>query len=274
MKSPVRSFFRIPLKLARSYHSILNFKWLVLGMVVGAMTGLGAIVFYVSIEWLSHFLLHELAGFSLPVPAGEALFSGPSGPSRPWLLFAFLVPTAIFTALLLHFFVPYTRYSGTDGTDTMIKAFHHQEGRIEPVVPVIKVGTSILTIASGGSAGREGPISLLGAGCGSWLATRLKLSAKERRILLLTGAAGGLGAIFRAPLGGALTAVEVIYKEDFEAEALLPSVISSVVSYSLFTLVFGADPIFGIPSFTFTGMENYRSTPCWVLSVRPRAGFT
>lgn len=256
MKSLTRSLFTIPLELARSYHSILSFKWLVLGVVVGAMTGLGAIAFYVGIEWLSHFLLHELAGFSLPTPAGEALFSGPSGPSRPWLLFVFLVPVAIFTALLLHFFVPYTRYSGTDGTDSMIKAFHRQEGRIEPVVPIIKVGTSILTIASGGSAGREGPISLLGAGCGSWLATRLKLSAKERRILLLAGAAGGLGAIFRAPLGGALTAVEVIYREDFEAEALLPSIISSVVSYSLFTLVFGADPIFGIPSFAFTGMEE------------------
>lgn len=262
MKTLLRSFFTIPLELTRSYRSILNFKWLVLGVVVGAMTGLGAIIFYVAIEWLHHFLLHELAGFSLPAPAGEALFSGPSGDPRPWLLFTFLVPVGLFTAVLLRFFVPFTRYSGTDGTDSMIKAFHYQEGRIEPAVPLIKVGTSILTIASGGSAGREGPISLLGAGCGSWLATRLKLSAKERRILLLAGAAGGLGAIFRAPLGGALTAVEVIYKEDFEAEALLPSIISSVVSYSLFTLVFGADPIFGIPSFTFA---DIRELPLYAL---------
>lgn len=258
----LRPFFAIPLELARSYHSILNFKWLVLGVVVGVMTGLGAIVFYVAIEWLSHFLLHGLAGLSLPAPAGEALFSGPPGEFRPWLLFVFLVPVGLFTAVLLHFFVPFTRHSGTDGTDSMIRAFHHQEGRIEPAVPLIKVGTSILTIAAGGSAGREGPISLLGAGCGSWLATRLRLSVKERRILLLAGAAGGLGAIFRAPLGGALTAVEVIYKEDFEAEALLPSIISSVVSYSLFTLIFGAEPIFGIPSFAFS---DIRELPLYAL---------
>ncbi|MBG3877041.1 chloride channel protein, partial [Desulfovibrio oxamicus] len=74
----------------------------------------------------------------------------------------------------------------------------------------------------------------------------------ERRILMLAGAAGGLGAVFRAPLGGALTAIEVLYREDFESEALLPAVLSSVVSYSLFTFVFGTAPIFGIPRFSFT----------------------
>ena len=83
---------------------------------------------------------------------------------------------------------------------------------------------------------------LVGAAIGAWISDRFNFSAKERRILLLAGAAGGLGAIFRAPLGGALTAVEVIYKEDFEAEAVLPSVISSVIAYSVFTFFFGNEP--------------------------------
>ncbi len=262
MRTFFRSLFKIPVELAHSYHSILSFKWLALGAVVGAMTGLGAILFYVGIEWLQHLLLKTWAGYSLPGPAGEDLFSGPAGPFRPWLLFIFLGGVGIFTGYLLRRFVPQTRFGGTDGTDAMIKAFHRQEGHITPSVPVMKVGTSILTIAAGGSAGREGPISLLGAGCGSWLAGKLRLSARERRILLLAGAAGGLGAIFRAPLGGALTAVEVIYREDFEAEALLPSIISSVVSYSLFTLVFGAEPIFGIPKFEFS---DIRELPVYAL---------
>ena len=256
MRAFFRSLFKIPMELAHSYHSVLSFKWLALGIVVGAMTGLGAVLFYVSIEWLQHLLLTTWAGFSLPVPAGENLFSGEAGTFRPWLLFVFLGVIGLFTGYLLRRFVPQTRHGGTDGTDTMIKAFHHQAGHITPSVPVMKVGTSILTIAAGGSAGREGPISLLGAGCGSWLAGKLRLSAKERRILLLAGAAGGLGAIFRAPLGGALTAVEVIYREDFEAEALLPSIISSVVSYSIFTLVFGSEPIFGIPRFEFSDIRE------------------
>lgn len=244
------------MELASSYHTILNFKWLALGAVVGAMTGALATLFYIVIEWLQHLLLTTWAGFSLPVPAGENLFSGPAGAARPWLLFILLGAVGLLTGYLLRRFVPQTRFGGTDGTDTMIKAFHHQEGHIPPSVPIMKVSTSILTIAAGGSAGREGPISLLGAGCGSWLAGKLRLTAKERRILLLAGAAGGLGAIFRAPLGGALTAVEVIYREDFEAEALLPSIISSVVSYSFFTLVFGAEPIFGIPKFEFSDLRE------------------
>ena len=256
MRAFFRAVFKIPMELAHSSHSILKFNWLALGAVVGAMTGILATIFYIVIEWLQHLLLTTWAGYTLPVPAGENLFSGPAGPSRPWLLFIFLVAVGVLTGYLLRRFVPQTRFGGTDGTDTMIKAFHHQEGHIPPSVPVMKVSTSILTIAAGGSAGREGPISLLGAGCGSWLAGKLRLTAKERRILLLAGAAGGLGAIFRAPLGGALTAVEVIYREDFEAEALLPSIISSVVSYSLFTLVFGAEPIFGIPKFEFSDLRE------------------
>ena len=85
MRALFRSLFKIPTELAHSYHSVLSFKWLALGALVGAMTGLGAILFYVGIEALSHLLLGQLAGFSLPVPAGEELFSGPPGPSRPWL---------------------------------------------------------------------------------------------------------------------------------------------------------------------------------------------
>jgi CIC family chloride channel protein len=262
MRAFFRSLFKVHTDLIRSYHSILSFKWLALGIVVGAMTGLGAVAFYVGIEALSHVLLGRLAGFSLPAPAGEELFSGAPGLYRPWLLFIFLGAVGLLTGWLVHRFVPQTRHSGTDGTDSMIKSFHQQEGHISPIVPAIKVSTSMLTIAAGGSAGREGPISLLGAGCGSWLAGKLRLSAKERRILLLAGAAGGLGAIFRAPLGGALTAVEVIYREDFEAEALLPSILSSVVSYSIFTLVFGAEPIFGIPKFEFS---DIRELPVYAL---------
>lgn len=262
MRAFLRILFQPYTDLVRSYHSILSFKWLALGVVVGALTGLGAVAFYVGVEALGHLLLRHLAGFSLPVPAGEQLMSGDPGTYKPWLLFLFLGGVGLLTGWLVHRFVPQTRHGGTDGTDSMIKCFHRQEGHLAPVVPLIRVGTSVLTIAAGGSAGREGPISLLGAGFGSWLAGKLRLSVKERRIMLLAGAAGGLGAIFRAPLGGALTAVEVIYREDFEAEALLPSILSSVVSYSIFTLIFGSEPIFGIPKFEFS---DIRELPVYAL---------
>jgi len=228
-----------------------NARWLILGVIIGVLSGITASLFFAGVEGLKFILIHTFAGISLPAPAGEEIFTGRPGVFRPWLIPVFTTLVGLFTGWLLQKFAPKCVDSGTDGTDSMIKAFHFQEGIIHPLIAFLRGATSILTIGSGGSAGREGPISLLGAGIGSFLAQKFKLSPEERRILLLSGAAGGLGAIFRAPLGGALTAVEVIYREDFEAEAILPAVTSSVVAYTIFTLVFGNEPIFGIPKFVF-----------------------
>ncbi len=237
-------------------------RWLLLGVVAGVFSGLLASVFYLGVEVLKHLWQTQWAGLVLPAPAGEQLLHSEPGPYRPWIIPILTTAVGLITGFLVQRIIPESDGSGTDGTDSMIKAFHRQGGVIRPVTALIKAGTSILTIASGGSAGREGPISLLGAGMGSWLATRLKLTARERRILLLAGAAGGLGAIFRAPLGGALTAVEVIYSEDFEAEAVLPSVLSSVTAYTIFTLFFGTESIFGIPDYSFS---DAREVPFYIL---------
>jgi CIC family chloride channel protein len=257
-------YFRFGRDILRSYRQISHVRWLLIGIGVGVLSGLGAVLFYLAVEGGKHLFLTVLAGLSLPAPSGEALFhaAGHGGRqasdaasvmahARPWVIPALTTGVGLLTGWLVQRFIPDTTESGTDGTDSMIKAFHRQEGNIRPKVPLIKTLTAILTISTGGSAGREGPISQAGAGIGCWLADRLGLTVKERRILLLAGAAGGLGAIFRAPLGGALTAVEVIYKEDFEAEALLPAVLSSVVAYSLFTLFYGTEPILGLPTFRF-----------------------
>jgi CIC family chloride channel protein len=223
-----------------------------LGVLVGLASGLAAVGFFGAIEFGKHLIQSQLAGLSLPAPDGEHLFHGEPGPLRPWIIPVATTLVALVTGWLVQRFIPESEHAGTDGTDAMIKAFHRQGGVIKARAAIIKGATSVLTIVSGGSAGREGPISQIGAGIGSYISRRLHLTAKERRILLLAGAAGGLGAIFRAPLGGALTAIEVIYKEDFEAEAVLPAVLSSVVAYSLFTFFYGTKPIFGIPRFFFS----------------------
>lgn len=238
--------------LARSYRNASHIRWLVLGVLVGILSGIVAVLFFGAVELGKHIFISQLAGLSLPAPEGEELFHGAPGEQlRTWTIPLCLTIVGLITGWLVNKYIPETISGGTDGTDATIKCFHEGSGLMRPIVPLIKGISSIFTIATGGSAGREGPITQMGAGVGSWLAQRLKLSTKERRILLLSGAAGGLGAIFRAPLGGALTAIEVIYREDFESEAILPSVISSVVSYSLFTLFYGTEPIFGIPRFVF-----------------------
>ncbi len=238
--------------LARSYRKASHFRWLALGIVVGILSGIVAVLFFGAVELGKHIFMSQLAGLSLPAPEGEELFHGHAGEHlRTWTIPICLTIVGLITGWLVNKYIPETISGGTDGTDATIKCFHQGSGLMKPIIPIIKGISSVFTISCGGSAGREGPITQMGAGVGSWLAQRLKLSTKERRILLLSGAAGGLGAIFRAPLGGALTAIEVIYREDFESEAILPSVISSVVSYSLFTLFYGSEPIFGIPRFVF-----------------------
>jgi CIC family chloride channel protein len=111
-------------------------------------------------------------------------------------------------------------------------------------VPV-KLLTSMLTIGSGGSAGREGPVAQVGAGFGSYLADLLRLGYHDRRVLVVSGMAAGIGGMFRAPLGAALFAVEVLYSDpDFESEALIPAIISSIVSYVVVASLTGWDAIF------------------------------
>lgn len=226
-------------------------RWLVLGAVAGVGSGLLAAAFYCALEGLKHLLLVHLAGLSPPFPSGENLLHMLPGPYRPWLLPVFTTSVGLITGVLIARYLPDSLEGTTDGTDATIRAFHRQSGIINPRAPLLKGATAILTIASGGSAGQEGPISQLGAGLGSFLARIMHLTTRERRILLLAGAAGGLGAIFRAPLGGAITAVEVIYSEDFEAAALLPAIVSSVVAYTLFTFFFGHASIIQTPDYHF-----------------------
>jgi chloride channel protein, CIC family len=128
---------------------------------------------------------------------------------RRWLFFALPAIGGLLSGLLVYRFAPEAE---GHGTDAMIRAFHEQCGVIRARVPLIKGVAIILTLCTGGSAGKEGPIAQIGGGAGSVLAQELNLTVRDRRILLLAGVAGGLGAIFRAPLGSAITAIEVLYR--------------------------------------------------------------
>ncbi|MEW5914565.1 MAG: chloride channel protein [Thermodesulfobacteriota bacterium] len=220
-----------------------------ISVLIGVVAGLGAIAFFYALEWARWFCLAYLAGAPAPAPAGEHLVElSASTPYRPWLLFLIPAIGGLISGVVVYTFAPEAE---GHGMDAMIAAFHNLKGFIRNRVPFVKAFASIVTLSTGGSAGREGPIAQIGAGFGSWVARMLRLSVRERRIFLLAGCAGGLGAIFRAPLGAAITSVEVLYREDFESEAIIPCVISSVIAYSLFTIVFGFQPIFATPGFAF-----------------------
>ncbi len=112
-------------------------------------------------------------------------------------------------------------------------------------IPLIKLVASALTIGSGGSGGREGPTAQISAGFGSLLARWLGLSVADRRIALAAGIGAGIGAIFRAPLGGALIGAEILYTQDLEIDAIIPALIASIIGYAIYGAWAGWAPIFG-----------------------------
>jgi CIC family chloride channel protein len=134
------------------------------------------------------------------------------------------------------------------GTDTAVRAFHRSDGVIRPQVPPVKLLASAITIGSGGSAGREGPIALVTAGLGSWYASLTNRSGEDRRMLMLAGMAAGLAAVFRSPIGTALFAIEVLYAGmAFESGALFATMMTSIVAYAVNGLFSGYEPLFRVP---------------------------
>jgi CIC family chloride channel protein len=132
------------------------------------------------------------------------------------------------------------------GVDPVIDAFHNRQGKLPGRLAVTKLVSTTISVGTGGSGGREGPIALIGAAAGSWLAGRFNLTVRERRILLAAGLGAGVGGMFRSPLAGGLLAAEMMYSDsEFEADVLVPSIIASVVAYCVFGLFLGFDPIFG-----------------------------
>ena len=139
------------------------------------------------------------------------------------------------------------------GTDAVIDAYHHKQGQIRPRVPLVKIVASAITLGTGGSGGREGPIAQIGAGFGSLLSNLLHLRPAERRVLIAAGMGSGIAAIFRAPLAGTIFAAEVLYSSpEFESEVIIPTGIASVVSYCIFGMFAGWEPLFTIPDLTFS----------------------
>lgn len=222
-------------------------------VLVGVIAGLGAVAFSICLKYMSVFVLARLLHYQ-PPPTGD----DPANPlSLPWPWWMLLVvPTlgGLISGILVQTFAPEAE---GHGTDAMVRAFHRQGGIIRGRVPLIKALASIITIGTGGSAGQEGPIAQIGAGFGSYLGQVLRLTADERRSLVLAGAAGGIGAIFRAPLGGALFAVEVLYSSTaLESPSLLPCLVSSIIAYSTFTLFMRSDAIFSVPNLEFRGLSE------------------
>ncbi len=218
-------------------------KWLVLGTLIGVVAGCGAVVFYDGLRAATHLLLTDVGGFTPAGTIGEGGAHAASGFSRPWAIPLVVAGGGLVAGLLVFGLAPEAEGHGTDAA---IHAVHANPKGVRPRVILIKLVASAVTIGSGGSGGREGPTAQISSGFGSVLARTLNLTPSDSRICVSAGIASGIGAIFGAPLGGAVLGAELLYVDDFEVEALIPSLVATVVAYAIFGAVSGSfTPIFG-----------------------------
>jgi len=226
-------------------------KWFILSAVVGLVAGIGGIAFHLVGQVVQHYTLVEFAHLQPGEASAEgAIFPHTEGDLRPWMLVAVMAAGGLASGVLVYSLAPEAEGHGTDAA---IDAFHNKRGDIRARTPLVKTIASAITLGTGGSAGREGPIAQIGAGFGSFLGGILRLSARDRRLLLAAGMGAGVGAIFRAPLAGAVFAGEILYRDaDLESDAIVPAAISSTVAYSVFCLWLPPDlrflPLFGKPT--------------------------
>lgn len=216
-------------KLSRIFIINSYMPKMLLAAFIGLVTGSVAIVFRLCLESISEFT--------------QKTFSGP---------LIFLAPALGGLAVgLLLFVIAKTPEAAGQGTDRSIYNFHHHGGALRKRVAPVKLLASSITLGSGGSAGFEGPVSQIGSGIASTICRFFKMTRSVRRQFGLAGMAAGLGSIFKAPLAGALTSVEILYREDFETSSFGTSIIASVVGFTVYTGVFGTAPAFNVPEFYF-----------------------
>lgn len=205
-------------------------KWLIIAPIIGLIVGLvitGVVVIILGKMWppvLSYYLGHH------------------------WAIIPGLVLGFIVTGLIMQFL---TADPDEHSTEEIIRSYHEHEGRVDMRSFVPKLAAAIATVGFGGSAALEGPSIYSGAAVGSWLWSklrRLRLDERDRRIMLICGAAAGMSAVFRAPLTGIVFALEMPYRDDLAHEALVPSLIASVVSFVTLSSFLGATPLFNFSS--------------------------
>lgn len=181
-------------------------KWVFLASVIGIIVGLSTTIFLKALNW-----------------------SVITAKQQPF--YFILLPVGLFLSVVL------TKYLAPDaeghGTEKVIEAVHKHSGKINATVVPVKLLATIITLASGGSAGKEGPCAQIGAGLSSIIADLFRFSESERRKLVICGISGGFAAVFGTPIAGAIFGVEVLFAGSILYDVLLPSFISGIMAYQV-----------------------------------------
>ncbi len=215
-------------------------------ILLGAAGAVAAQLFNHLLGWSRALFLGGIAGYRPPgLPSERQQPFELVGPHGRWLVPLSTTIGGLIVGLLTVWLAPEAE---GHGTDAVVRAFHRAGGTLRARVAPVKLVASAITIGSGGSAGREGPIALIAAGVGSWYAALTGRDERDRRLLLLVGAAAGLSAVFRSPIGAALFVIEVLYGDmEFESGVLLYATLAAIVAYALNGAIVGWGALFVVP---------------------------
>lgn len=227
-----------------------------LAVIVGMIAGIGAVVFRYLIKGINTMFMFSTDPYSFT----ESNLG----------YFVILAPMlgGLIVGILVYKFAHEVK---GHGVPEVMGAMLKEDGKIRPRVGIVKILASSITIGSGGSAGREGPIVQIGATGGSAIGQALDLSANDTRALLACGAGAGIAATFNAPLGGIIFAIEIILLE-FRTRSFIPLVISSVTGTIISHAILGAEIAFPIKNL-YTLTDPLLEMPLYVL-LGIIAGFT
>lgn len=214
-----------------------NLYMIFLSLIIGAIAGFGAVGI--------RMLIQEVSDISFP--GGRNLLDNIK--ELPWY-FRIMAPAigGLIVGPMIYFLAPEAK---GHGVPEVMAAMINKGGRIRPRVALVKAVASSITIGTGGSVGREGPIIQIGASIGSTIGQVLKMPSRRLKTLVGCGAAAGIAAAFNAPIAGILFALELLLM-DFSAANLIPIAISSVVSTSISRNIEGDYAAFLVPSYTLT----------------------
>lgn len=196
---------------------ISTLKWSLLGAAAGLCVGLGTRGFLWTLAW---------------APRALASITGAAFPAF-WLL-PLAIPLSVW---LIQRFAPEAR---GHGTEAVIAAVHQRSGRVDWMIAPIKLAATVLTLAVGGSVGKEGPAAQIGAAITSLFADVLRLVDEDRRRLVICGISAGFASVFGTPVSGALFGVEVLYLGRLDYTVIFPALVAGIVGH----LACGSTPPF------------------------------
>ncbi len=214
---------------------------LLLASLVGLFTGLGAYLLNIIIDGV-HFVLFEQAGFHVFNAA-----------VADYMRILYPAIGGIVVGLLAFYLSPEVK---GHGIPSVMDAVANKGGYIRKRVAILTSINSGTTIGSGGSAGKEGPIVQIGAAIGSSIGQMFHVSQRRLKTLVGCGAGAGLAAVFNAPIGGSLFAIEIIMG-DYSLGFFAPMVVASVIATAVSRALIGSSPIFQIPEYSLQSPAEY-----------------